>query len=53
MRRDEESRKIYAYNYDRDSANYSRDALETLLRDLDENPQVRTITISRIRWAIG
>ena len=37
--------KVYAYNYDRDSANYSRDALETLLRDLDKDPQVKTITV--------
>ena len=37
--------KIYAYDYDRDSANYSRDALEKLLRDLQDNPQVKTITI--------
>ena len=37
--------KIYAYNYDRDSANYSRDALEKLLRFLQDDPQVNTITV--------
>ena len=37
--------KISAYNYDRDSANYSRDALETLLRDLDADPQVKSIKV--------
>jgi esterase/lipase superfamily enzyme len=37
--------KISAYNYDRDSANYSRDALETLLRDLGDDPQVKAITV--------
>lgn len=37
--------KISAYNYDRDSANYSRDALEALLRDLNADPQVKTITV--------
>jgi esterase/lipase superfamily enzyme len=37
--------KISAYNYDRDSANYSRDALETLLRDLGKNPEVKTISV--------
>ncbi len=36
---------IFAYNYDRDSANYSRDALESLLRYLQKDPQVKTITI--------
>ena len=37
--------KISAYNYDRDSANYSRDALEKLLRFLQDDPQVKTITV--------
>ena len=37
--------KISAYNYDRDSANYSRDALEALLRDLGKNPEVKTISV--------
>ncbi|MCI4678384.1 alpha/beta hydrolase [Rhodoblastus acidophilus] len=37
--------KIYAYNYDRDSANYSRDALEKLLRFLQDDPKVKTITV--------
>jgi esterase/lipase superfamily enzyme len=36
---------IFAYNYDRDSANYSRDDLEKLLRYLQENPEVKTISI--------
>lgn len=34
-----------ATNYDRDSANYSRDALEKLMRFLQDDPQVRTISI--------
>ncbi len=34
---------VFAYNYDRDSANYSRDDLEKLLRQND--PQVKTISI--------
>ncbi len=36
---------VFAYNYDRDSANYSRDALESLLRDLQKDPQIKTISI--------
>jgi esterase/lipase superfamily enzyme len=36
---------IFAYNYDRDSANYSRDDLGKLLRYLQEGPQVKTISI--------
>ena len=36
---------VFAYNYDRDSANYSRDDLEKLLRYLQNDPQVRTISI--------
>ena len=36
---------MFAYNYDRDSANYSRDDLEKLLRFLQNDPQVKTISI--------
>jgi esterase/lipase superfamily enzyme len=36
---------VFAYNYDRDSADYSRDALEKLLRYLQDDPQVKTISI--------
>jgi esterase/lipase superfamily enzyme len=36
---------VSAYNYDRNSANYSRDDLEKLLRYLQHNPQVKTISI--------
>jgi esterase/lipase superfamily enzyme len=36
---------VFAYGYDRDSANYSRDALESLLRYLATDPQVATISI--------
>ena len=36
---------VFAYNYDRDSANYSRDDLEKLLRYLQQDPQVKTISI--------
>ena len=36
---------VFAYNYDRDSANYSRDALETLLRYLQDDPEVKTISV--------
>ncbi len=36
---------VFAYNYDRDSANYSRDDLEKLLRYLQKDPQVKTISI--------
>ncbi len=36
---------VFAYNYDRDSANYSRDALENLLRYLQNDPEVKTISI--------
>ncbi len=36
---------VFAYNYDRDSANYSRDDLEKLLRFLQDDPQVKTISI--------
>ncbi len=37
--------KVFAYGYDRDSANYSRDALEALLRYLVKDPQVKKISI--------
>ena len=36
---------VFAYNYDRDSANYSRDDLEKLLRYLQNDLQVKTISI--------
>ena len=36
---------VFAYNYDRDSANYSRDDLEKLLRHLQDDPQVKIISI--------
>jgi esterase/lipase superfamily enzyme len=37
--------KIFAYGYDRDSSTFSRDALEKLLRYLQDNPQVETISV--------
>lgn len=36
---------IFAYAYDRDSSNYSRDALESLLRYLAKDPHVDKISI--------
>ncbi|HUI20170.1 MAG TPA: alpha/beta hydrolase [Methylocella sp.] len=36
---------VFAYGYDRESANYSRDALEDGLRTLSKNPEVNEITI--------
>ncbi|MCO5732576.1 alpha/beta hydrolase [Rhizobium sp. SSA_523] len=36
---------IFAYNYDKESANYSRDALETLLRQVAHDPAVDEVTI--------
>lgn len=36
---------IFAYNYDKESTNYSRDALETTLRLLSQEPEVGEITI--------
>ena len=36
---------VFAYEYDRDSANYSRDDLEKLLRYLQNDPEVKTISI--------
>jgi esterase/lipase superfamily enzyme len=35
----------FAYGYDRESANYSRDALEALLRALSKDPQVGEVSI--------
>lgn len=37
--------KLFAYLYDRDSSNYSRNALESLLRYLAKDPQVEKISI--------
>jgi esterase/lipase superfamily enzyme len=36
---------VFAYGYDRESANYSRDALEDLLRWLSKNPQVGEVSV--------
>jgi len=36
---------VLAYNYDRESATYSRDALETLLQGLCQDPTVADVTI--------
>ncbi|RWX76880.1 alpha/beta fold hydrolase [Neorhizobium lilium] len=36
---------IFAYNYDRESTNYSRDALEDMLRRLAKDPKVGEVTI--------
>jgi esterase/lipase superfamily enzyme len=36
---------VFAYEYDRDSANYSRDALEKLLRYLQDDPEIKTISV--------
>jgi esterase/lipase superfamily enzyme len=36
---------IFAYNYDKESANYSRTALETLLRDAAAKPEIQEITV--------
>jgi esterase/lipase superfamily enzyme len=36
---------VFAYEYDRDSANYSRDALEKLLRYLQDDPDIKTISV--------
>lgn len=36
---------IFDYNYDKESTNYSRDALETTLRRIAKTPQVKDITI--------
>lgn len=37
--------KLLAYPYDRESANYSRDALERLLQDLAAEPSVREVAV--------
>jgi esterase/lipase superfamily enzyme len=36
---------IFAYNYDKESTNYSRDALETMLRRLANEPNIDEVTI--------
>lgn len=36
---------IFAYNYDKESANYSRDALETMLRSASEDPAISEVTV--------
>ncbi len=36
---------VFDYNYDKESTNYSRDALETTLRKLAEDPRVKDITV--------
>lgn len=36
---------VFAYNYDKESTNYSRHALEDLLRDLSKEARVRDITV--------
>ncbi|WP_137129942.1 alpha/beta hydrolase [Rhizobium sp. FY34] len=36
---------IFAYNYDKESANYSRDALETMLRRIAQEPGVGEVTV--------
>jgi esterase/lipase superfamily enzyme len=37
--------RLFSYYYDRESANYSRDGLEQVLRDLSRNPNVKDISI--------
>ena len=37
--------RLFDYNYDRESTIYSRDALESLLRGLAENPRVHEVSI--------
>ena len=37
--------QVWAYAYDRESASYSRDALETVLRQFVQNPDVTEITL--------
>ncbi len=44
---------VFAYNYDRDSANYSRDDLEKLLRYLRNDPKSKPSRSWPIRWATG
>ena len=36
---------VFDYNYDKESTNYSRDALETVLRKLADDPRVKDVTI--------
>ncbi len=36
---------IFAYNYDKESTNFSRDALESMLRRVSEDPKVGEVTI--------
>ncbi|MCX2695771.1 MULTISPECIES: alpha/beta hydrolase [Ochrobactrum] len=36
---------VFDYNYDKESTNYSRDALETVLRKIAQDPRVKDITI--------
>jgi Alpha/beta hydrolase of unknown function (DUF900) len=44
---------VFAYKYDRDSANYSRDALEKLLRYLQDDPDIKTTSVLAHRWETG
>lgn len=47
--------KMLAYTYDRESANYSRDALEGLLQDFNKDPAIREVTVlahSMGNWVI-
>ena len=37
--------KLLAYAYDRESANYSRDALELVLQELSRNPSVKEVSV--------
>ena len=46
--------KLLAYGYDRESATYSRDALEALLQKLARDPEVREVSVlahSMGNWA--
>lgn len=36
---------IFAYNYDKESTNYSRNALETMLRQASQDPSIAEVTI--------
>lgn len=36
---------VFAYNYDKESANYSRDALETMLRNASQDPSISEVTV--------
>lgn len=36
---------VFGYNYDKESTNYSRDALETLFREVAKDPRVREVTV--------